>query len=346
MSDVAPAAADTVAALAARLVCSAGRRAPIAINPMTGGGNNRLLRLTMADGDDLVLKCYFTSPHDPRDRLGAEWEFLSYAWSRGVRSVPEPLRFDRAARAALYRFMPGRRPAASEVDADLIDAAAAFVLELNRPPRTRNAVRSASEACFSLAQHLSRVDRRIERLATLDPDAPCRERAEQFIAHKLRPQWVRVRERIARDGLALGLNLDEPLRDNEICLSPSDFGFHNALIDGAGGVVFTDFEYAGRDDPAKLICDFFCQPEIPAPIAYYQRFAARIVEGLELPRSHADRCQALLDAYRIKWVCIILNDFLPVGAARRAFADAGARAERCAVQLAKADEKLAQLSRS
>jgi hypothetical protein len=54
----------------------------------------------------------------------------------------------------------------------------------------------------------------------------------------------------------------------------------------------------------------------------------------------------LLDAYRIKWTCIILNDFLPLGAARRAFADAGAWAARCASQLAKAEAKLAGLAAS
>jgi hypothetical protein len=48
----------------------------------------------------------------------------------------------------------------------------------------------------------------------------------------------------------------------------------------------------------------------------------------------------LLNAYRIKWACIILNDFLPLGDARRAFADEGDRAARCAAQLAKAEAKL------
>jgi len=160
----------------------------------------------------------------------------------------------------------------------------------------------------------------------------------------LRPAWTSIRERIAGDAQTLGIAPDAPLAAGEICLSPSDFGFHNSLIDEAGRFTFIDFEYAGRDDPAKLICDFFCQPALPVPLIHYERFAGRIFDGLELSAPHPARCRSLLDAYRIKWVCIILNDFLPVGAARRAFADAGARAERCASQLAKADEKLAQIS--
>ncbi len=346
MIDLAVGAQDTIEAVAARLARRAGHRLPIAMAPIAGGGNNRVIRLTMDDGEDLVLKSYFSSPHDPRDRLGAEWDFLTYAWDRGIRSIPRPLAFDRAAGAALYQFVGGRNPAPDQIDAAAVDAAADFVLELNRPPRDANSWRDASEACFSLQQHLSTVDRRVERLAVLDPESHRRVEAERFIALRLRPTWMRVRDRIAGQAAAVGIALDAPLGADEICLSPSDFGFHNTLFGDRGRIAFIDFEYAGRDDPAKLICDFFCQPELPVPLAHYERFAARVLEGLDLPAPHPARCRALLDAYRIKWVCIILNDFLPVGAARRAFADAGARAQRCAAQLAKADEKLARISKS
>ncbi len=66
-------------------------------------------------------------------------------------------------------------------------------------------------------------------------------------------------------------------------------------------------------------------------------------EGLGLDAAAIARCRLLLDAYQIKWTCIILNDFLPLGAARRAFADTGAWAKRCAEQLTKAEAKLAAL---
>ena len=62
------------------------------------------------------------------------------------------------------------------------------------------------------------------------------------------------------------------LSPDDCCLSPSDFGFHNALVDDDGQVTFLDFEYAGRDDPAKLVSDFFCQPEIPVPLDYHATF--------------------------------------------------------------------------
>ena len=43
-------------------------------------------------------------------------------------------------------------------------------------------------------------------------------------------------------------------------LSPSDFGFHNALRGSDGRILFLDLEYFGWDDPAKLIGDFILHP--------------------------------------------------------------------------------------
>jgi hypothetical protein len=91
------------------------------------------------------------------------------------------------------------------------------------------------------------------------------------------------------------------------------------------------------------VVDFFCQPEIPVPLRHLDRFIARLAEGLKLDAAATARCRLLLDACRIKWVCIILNDFLPVGAARRSFAEAGEREERCARQIEKAKAKIGEI---
>ena len=56
-----------------------------------------------------------------------------------------------------------------------------------------------------------------------------------------------------------------PLGEADRVVSPSDFGFHNALRTEDGRLAFLDFEYAGWDDPAKLVCDFELQPAVPAP---------------------------------------------------------------------------------
>ena len=332
---------ESLPALARALAASAGLERPYALSRLAGGRNNRVYRLDTEAAPPLLLKLYFTDPRDLRDRLGAEWDFLSAAWSRGIRCVPEPLSCDAAAHGALYSFMPGRKLRAAELTPGHIDAAIDFVLAVNAPPRAELA--PASEACFSLAEHVMTVERRVSRLATLDPDAPHVGEVRSFVSKRLLPAWDAVKSRLTARAREAGLAMNAPLQPADCCLSPSDFGFHNALVDEAGRIGFLDFEYAGRDDPAKLVSDFFCQPEVTVPLDFHASFMDRLADGLRLDERGRARCRMLLDAYRIKWACIILNDFLPLGAARRAFADEGDRAARCAAQLATAEARLSGL---
>jgi hypothetical protein len=341
--ELASPADQALLALASRLVDSAGRGHANGLSRLDGGKNNQVYRVATDAGDAVVLKYYFSDPRDLRDRLAAEWGFLKHTWSRGVRAVPEPLASDPTARAGLYGFVPGRKLLATELKPHHIDAAIDFVLAVNATPRSPEALAPASEACFSLVDHIATVERRVARLATLDPDAPHVQAAQRLVDEALLPKWRAVKARLTKDAQHAGLEIGRTLRPDECCLSPSDFGFHNALADDAGRVVFLDFEYAGRDDPAKLVSDFFCQPEIPVPLSYHQGFLTRVADGLKLDESGCARCRILLDAYRIKWSCIILNDFLPVGAARRSFADAGAWDIRCRKQIEKAEAKIGEI---
>jgi len=328
-------------ALAQRLTVKAGWAVPRRLTRLPGGRNNQVYRLDTDDGEPLVMKRYFRDSRDSRDRLGAEWNFITHAWSRGLRSVPEPRACDPADQAALYSFVPGRKLSAAELKPAHVDAAIDFVLAVNERPRPQ--LTPGSEACFSLSEHIATVERRVSRLATLDMAAPHVDDAQRLVTEKLLPAWKTVKARLAAGAEAAGLAADQLLATEDCCLSPSDFGFHNALLSDEGRLTFLDFEYAGRDDPAKLVSDFFCQPDVPVPLSLHAHFIERLAQGLKLDSAGVARSRLLLDAYQIKWTCIILNDFLPLGATRRAYADAGHRAKRCAEQLAKAAAKLAAL---
>jgi hypothetical protein len=330
--------------LAQRLTADAGRGTARALTRLAGGRNNQVFRLETEGGTPLILKHYFKDVRDSRDRLGAEWSFISHAWSRGIRVVPEPLACDGNEQLGLYSFVQGRKLTQAELTPAHVEAAIDFVLAVNARPRPAQA--PGSEACFSLQEHIATVDRRVARLATLDADVPHVAEARQLVVTRLQPAWTAVKVRLSAGAAAAGLALGRTLDVDVCCLSPSDFGFHNALIDDVGTLTFLDFEYAGRDDPAKLVSDFFCQPEVPVPLSLHPRFIERMAQGLGLDADGIARCHLLLDAYQIKWTCIILNDFLPLGAARRAFADSRAWTQRCAEQLAKAEAKLAGLDPS
>ena len=94
-----------------------------------------------------------------------------------------------------------------------------------------------------------------------------------------------MRSRIVAGALKAGTVLDQAI--GRTIISPSDFGFHNTLVRPDGELQFLDFEYAGFDDPAKLVGDFYACPEIPTPQETFERFVDRLVFSLNSPRPFA-----------------------------------------------------------
>jgi hypothetical protein len=322
----------------ANLAAAAQLGAVTAVVPLNGGANNRVFRVETASRPAL-LKSYFRHPDDPRDRLATEFTFARCAWEGGVRAIPQPLACDAEAGLGLFEFVAGRPLQPDEVDDWAVGQAIDFFRHLNRG-RWRTEARAlprASESCLSIDDHFALVQRRVDRLAAITPASAIDETALVFIRNDLVPTWQAVLA--PAKALTGGLTLApaQALERGEWCLSPSDFGYHNAILADDGRLRFIDFEYAGWDDPSKLVCDFFCQPSLPAPAETFERFVRAIAGELPTPSLHRARANLLLPVYRIKWCCIMLNEFLSIGSQRRAFSGSEAELEeRKARQLEKA----------
>ena len=326
-----------VVALCAR----AGLPAPRQIVQLAGGGNNQVFRIDGPAGPAL-LKAYFRHPDDPRDRLKAEYSLCRFAWDAGIHCVPRPLASDLADAWGLYEFIEGRRVEAGEVTWAFVEQAIEFFRALNRPRESgaARALANASDACFSLAENLQTVERRLARLAGCLTDC---EEAKALVEGPLVAAWRRVSSTMESEAAAARLEMNALLPMEERRLSPSDFGFHNCIAQGAV-LRFIDFEYAGWDDPAKSACDFFCQPEVPVPIEWFgptaEAFAADAVD----PDRCRRRADVLMPACRIKWCCIMLNEFLPLEGRRRSFArDAATQEARRSAQLQKVRRALSEM---
>src|SRR5205085_11484733 len=215
----------------------------------------------------------------------------------GVRRLPRPLARDMENRLGLYEFIEGQQLLASEVSEDCVQQALDFYHEVNRH-RTRTEATGlplASEACFSLTEHLQCVTRRVRKFEEINVSSAVEKDAASFIRSELLPVTERVKKfATARVG-ELGLSMDEPVAHEDRRLSPSDFGFHNAIRpDVDDRLRFIDFEYAGWDDPANLVCDFFCQPAGPVSLIYLRMFTEAVVADLTQPEIHRQRIEVLL----------------------------------------------------
>lgn len=307
--------------LASSLALRAGLPRPEGLAALPGGRNNRVYRVD-STGGPWLLKRYFSHPADTRDRLGAEYAFLTFAASLGNAPVPRPLAVNTAGGEALYQFIEGRALAPDEATWENVAQAidfAGLLASAKDSPRAM-ALPTASEAYFTLDGHLDRIEERVATLGRMTPRDEVGREAQSFVRERLEPAWRRVRHAI-ESGPARGhwAGPGGELAGNERCISPSDFGFHNAIMTGSGRLCFLDFEYAGWDDPAKLVCDFFLQPRVPVPHRLMDDFLARLSHALGTGERLALRVRALMPAYRVKWCCILLGEFTRVSLERRRF---------------------------
>ena len=274
----------------------------LTLTPCAAGGNNRVYRAE-ADGRIAAAKVYFAASRDGRDRLDAEWRFLSYAANRDISAVPRPLARDVGTKVALHEFCSGARP--TFIDENSVDAAIALFRALNAD-RSGADLPDAAEACFSGAAHVALVEGRLKRLRAVSNEA----------ARRLLDEMESFWRNYSR---TLGAEADIPVAQR--CISPSDFGFHNALAASDGSLRFIDFEYAGWDDPVKMVCDFFLQPALPVGPAHYDRFFDGTLGNWPETERLAARAKLMRPLFALKWCCIMLNPFLPDLAARAHFAD-------------------------
>ena len=305
----------------------------LTLDPLPNTGNNRVFRLEAPEGTFLV-KQYFQHPDDPRDRFAAERAFYTCLWNAGIRRIPEPVQWLGGERLAIFEFLFGEKPTVA--DAAMVAQALDFFREMNAARNTATALPPASESCFSLREHIECVGRRVARLAGIQPGTEIDRKAIEFVAGGINPVWKNVEDAITAGASADAL--DAKIPQEARCISPSDFGFHNSMKKRDGTLRFFDFEYAGWDDPARTICDFFCQPAVPVDHSLLDVFLAGFLE--EFPHIRLEeRVRSLFPLYQIKWCCIMLNEFLPVSAARRRFAHGPVdEARRRAEQLAKAEK--------
>ena len=291
---------------------------PVALFPIVRSGrNSRVYRVETAEYR-FALKLY-PAPLDSRDRLYAEVKALRFLEVAGVANVPRVIALDGEQGAGLFTWLDGTMPTAL-AESDL-DEAVAFLTAVHalRSERSASDLPLASEACLSGTEVLRQVDVRLQRLLELTAEPSLR----RFLRESVVPTLSGLRTRVLswRRGHA-GFAEDLPVERRT--LSPSDFGFHNAIRKPEGHLAFLDFEYFGWDDPVKLTSDILLHPG--HSLTERQRARLRGQLGSLYGRDDSDfsaRLEAYMPLFGVRWVLILLNEFLPERWERRVRAGEG-----------------------
>ncbi|MDP6564719.1 MAG: phosphotransferase [Alphaproteobacteria bacterium] len=314
-----------------------------AVDRRAGGGNNRLYRVEAADGRHYALKSYMHRGDDERDRLGAEFGGLVFLRAQGIRGrVPNAVARDPVRHCALFDWIDGE-PVGRPAPQDLFEALI-FVLDLYRLAQRPEAaiLPLASEACLSAAELTRQIDRRMDRLLVIDD-----QRLRRFLIDDFAPAYERCCDEAAVAYEARDFDFQQSIAHRHATLSPSDFGFHNALRRADGRLVFIDFEYFGWDDPVKLVADFMLHPGMTLDGEFRGRFRRGAVAVFGGDPDFEWRLRLLYPLYAMRWCMILLNEFLPERWARRDYAGGhGQREHAQTAQLAKAVAMLRRVNDS
>jgi len=273
---------------------------------LRGGINNRVFRCSEGD-QHWVIKGYTPAKPGQRDRMQAEVDFLRFAAQAAPGFTPTLIEADPERRCVVLEHLEGEAfPEGVPPSEREVGEAVEFFRQLNAEPRLahQSIQLDAAEGFLSLREHLGNVRQRLEGMGCAHLEAALRPQAETLL-QQLHTELAHTEERTTRL-IDQGLVADA-IAPEVRCVSPSDFGFHNA-IRTAAGIRFIDFEFAGWDDPAKAALDFTLQPRVPVANVDSPLLAAW---PLEQRQAVLSRCQPLRPVLRLKWLCILLAVLQP-----------------------------------
>lgn len=294
----------------------------VSVKRIGGSGNNRVYCVQTENFNKYVAKFYFRHSSDKRDRLQAEFSSFSFLWAQGISDIPQPVAVNRDKSCAIYKFIEGNKMTAEDIrDRDMGHAVDFLgrLKRLNQKVYSRN-MPAASDACFSVQAVIASVEGRLNRFAEVKEKGSEYIELESFLKNDLKPFLEVLRQWAQRQCSFKDIFFEEEIPLQQWTLSPSDFGFHNAIRGADDRIVFLDFEYFGWDDPAKTTVDLLLHPAMALSDQMKKIFVCGMLNTFWDNPSLADRIRIVYPLFGLKWCLILLNEFIPRDLERRNFA--------------------------
>jgi hypothetical protein len=280
------------------------------IEDLKGRGNSQVFFVSTAASTKFALKSYPDLMLDDRPRLRTEVNAYNLLEDLGL--TPKVFASDQEMNLALFEWLDGA-PVTS-VSATLIDQCISFIGELkNLYHAGEYEYATASEACLSRAECCSQIEGRIINLRSAED-----RELQNAIDSVIEPLWRDIS--IWSEKEWPNERMRAVLAEEKQTLSPSDFGFHNTLEQSDGSLRFLDFEYFGRDDPVKLIVDFVWHPAMNLHWSHKRRWVKGMLALFKDDEAMSQRFKAAWPLFGMRWVLILLNEYLDDGWSKRVHA--------------------------
>ena len=278
------------------------------ISKIEGGINGCSYELNL-DNKKFFLKKYPIDEVNKHNRIKSELSFLYFLKNNNFKNIPEIISFSKKDRWILYKWIKGSK--IKNISKKEVQDLISFLINIQNLRNKENIsiLPVAAESCFSLKDHqkliifkLRNTLKKINYLFSLDSKLKIIVQNDFF-------KKIKLAENIHKEYSIYNKFWDYKLSNDEICISPSDIGFHN-ILKTVNGLIFFDFEFSGIDDPCKLIVDLILQPDHSIPKNYVY-LINQLVEIFNNKNPFFKlRLKAIFDLYQIKWYCIIYNPLI------------------------------------
>lgn len=262
-------------------------------------GMNSKICSFKADKRKFILKIY---KHKSNFRIIREKLFYNYLNQIKITNVVKPQLFNINKNLSIFPYINGKKiKKISLSDVRKMSNFINGINQINKPSRLPLAIDGIKDR----KKHLTLCKSKIDQLKKIKIDSPIKKDFYDFLNEKIIPKYGEIKKKLKTKNFFF-TNLK--LKKNELIVSPSDFGFHN-VIKRDNILYFIDFEYAGLDDPVKLICDFFCQPDQFINSQKKNFFLKNLSLKNNIKRDLKLYVKYFLPFHKLKWCCIILNVF-------------------------------------
>ncbi len=291
----------------ALLSISATESKIIKAQPVAGGINSSVYKLTNEDNHNYALKLYPETTNGEKKRIETETNFLDFLIKAGVKECPMVVDKSQTYNWCLFNWISGNK--VETITTLHIKQIASFTNQINRYRyhSISESINHAAEPCISLDGFLRGISEKYRCALKSHWRKESSTHIVNWLINNLEPQLTKSMQ-ILGDKYELA-----HWQDLEIgsWISPSDVGIHN-MIEDQGKIYFLDFEYAGKDDLSKLAADWVLQPNAPFNNTQENLLITLLNQSfnskIQINDSWVERFNDIKPLIQIKWCIIMIKD--------------------------------------
>ncbi len=251
------------------------------------GTNNEIIIST----DRKLVKKKYKDFKTKKDRFTREVRFLEYLKKNKVFNVPQIVRKNVKEYEIIYKYIKGKNFNKKTLDKNDLSKLIEFIKKINKPNKKNN-FRYAKEFKKKSINYLSEISHKLRILS--------HSKEERLINNLNKKVFLLKKNNYFKNKYLF--------KEKFKILSPCDFNVNNILIH-KNKFYYTDFEYSGYDDFAKLFAVFFTQPDLNVNYFVIKKKFQDLIFFKD-KNEIIKNLEYLMPICYIRWAIIILNQII------------------------------------